>query len=342
MTNTTSGSFIVSPITGVSSGNTLSFSDIQTCLNFAIVSGLTSINIDVTAGNYPNNINIPDNIKLAISGPGSGLCTLGNVYFTVTGNFTVNTGTAAAFINVSVNNITIMDGSPPAVAAILVLENCAVTGNITSTGTSNLTLYVTGVSAVSYALAGTVQSSVIVGNINLPHTSITSSDTLYTGWLTCAQIFAEGCQFTQSVNTVSNGLECHRCTLDGYLTSSNILLDNFSLYQVYKNNITISSTPTILVPPKTFTIVVDGSDLTLSLLQYFPATIVFTGALVSSEIRTITFPMGNWMIDTTQMTFAGNGSHQSKLTLTTGNNSISITTANLWQFSSNALGVFIK
>jgi hypothetical protein len=238
-----SGSFIVgaTPGAGANLPKTLSFPDIQSCINYAVAAGLATLEINLAPGNYSTApIAIPQNIGLTIEGGVSGAALLGDITWTCSGGLSPLVPQSYLVLrNTAPNSITIVDGTSPATKALLILENSAVFANIAQTGTSVLECLVSGISTASSAIAGENVSSLIIGNISLPSAEVGLTNTQIIGTIQCQQLWTNGCQIDGAVVTTAS-CQFAETLCSGNVTGTTIYLDNVSFTHALSVPLTLS------------------------------------------------------------------------------------------------------
>ena len=225
------------------------FHTIQQAIDDAHSIGLLNIEVLVSAGTYPEPINIPAHMVVIVKGPISGICILGNVTFHAAGSFNpiIGLGTACSFNDVIIQNVEFFDGYAgyPASNSVFITQNSSVVGDISQTGDSMISIFFAGIGTANAVLTGIVQSSQVLGSIDLPHCNISATNTSFGSTINAHQIYCSGCDLAEAATSAS-GIELHQCIIDGDLTGNQIYLDDISFNQVISKNIKVSVLPTLL------------------------------------------------------------------------------------------------
>lgn len=183
------------------------FKTVQQAIDVVNAAASGSIyHISVGFGNYgAETLTFQPNRRLLIEGPIQGATILGSVTYNCTGAST----TTLAFRNVHTNITTVVDSGTPATAANLIFENCRTNGVVTS-GTSVITLNISGTTLASFdfptlVVASTVGGSLsVVGPVFINNTLFLPACTTISGSVFfCAGSSFEGTDFNVS-STVSS------------------------------------------------------------------------------------------------------------------------------------------
>jgi hypothetical protein len=196
-----SGPIVLYSSAGAASVN---FTRVQDAIDYAVAHSITNFAIQVAPGSYPDPIVIPQNVICTIQGFVSGQAALGNLTWQTSGGLLQS---GLLLRNVSVPDVTIVDGSSPASLAIMVFENVTVspiffsgTGDITQTGTSTIQAQLSGISSAETSLSGVVVSSLVAGAVTTAGAfNLGVENTAFSGPVSASLLFAAGSQFDGNI-----------------------------------------------------------------------------------------------------------------------------------------------
>lgn len=134
-----------------------------------------------------------------LEGVVSGMTHLPAITVSVTGTPAPWPTSGLVLRNCSVGALIIADGSPPAGDGVVVAENVLFTAGITQSGTSPLSVLLSGISSANGRVEGTIVSSLVTGPISLPHANLALSNTQVQSTCTCNKLTADGCQFDGAI-----------------------------------------------------------------------------------------------------------------------------------------------
>jgi len=198
------------------------FSNVQAAINRAVLLGPTGRwHIRVSFGDYSAQVlTVPANIDILIEGPirrqGSFMA-IGPVNWTVTGNLT----SRLSFRHLTTfGAVTVIDGAPPAVNALLSFENCQLgvpAGGIAlqTTGTSFVTCNIAGTGFAAFeALPAEIVLSRVVADIDLDQGTINVTNTQFQPsclLVRTGTLRATGCAFEQDIQCTGIVAEFYLC-----------------------------------------------------------------------------------------------------------------------------------
>lgn len=326
------------------------FATIQRAVDAGVAAGLKVIGISIAASNmsYPDPILLPDGYGFILEGWVSGSAQIGDIIWKTSGG--LNPLVPQSYLlcrNCAPTSITIKDGCTPATASLLIGENMALLGSLTAIGTSFVTIQLGGINASAFSVIGNNASSLVIGSIIAPHCNLSLTNTQVIGDINVRQLFASTSEFNghnielAMMSEINNSIFRNSLTIIFTGFSNALMMDTQTYYQLLQATyVMINGTLNVIGNSMlgSATISVDNADITLLPYQYSTETIVLTGELAADINRTITFPIGMWLIDATCVTFT----KSSKITIVNNFNSATLTTPDLYIISVQINKITIK
>lgn len=190
--------------------------------------------IRIAFGIYGHPINIPEGKIFVFEAPvRANEAFLGNITWHVTGD----RSSALVFKSAVIGKVTILDGSVPAINAIVAFENCVSSG-IESLGSSFITATYAGITLANFntTITDVVASAVNANSININNGKLFANSTQFgplCTFIQCGSIFASLCSFQQPIMLYDLGAEFKDST---WTAPNNIIFNNAYGLSLFDNS----------------------------------------------------------------------------------------------------------
>jgi hypothetical protein len=337
------------------------FDTVQKAVDYAVSLGRVGtarrFTIRVAVGDYTAQpIVLPELYIWDIIGDLPGNSRIGDITWTTSGGQVPPQLPDSALVlqNLLAKSVTSVDGVAPATTTTLSIVNSQVTNTVTQTGTSNVSILIGGITAANSTILAGLVFCRLGGNISVPHCNVAATECLFlTGTVLCKNLFAQESAFHNDITVINGGIEMLDCRFAGPISASFsgsagvFSLDSVTNYNFIHAPVTLVNGTTLLTEAPIFaasevTIPIDGANIVLSPVQYNVEVITFTGNLASGVHRTVTFPLGVWLVSTQDMTFAGAGPNKGSIVVANGANTQTINTPSVFTVSITSGSIVVK